>query len=379
VSSHVPYGQAPLRAVHVLGAGEAMIGDHVRSLAVGLTARGVRVTVAAPGETEHAHRYTAAGARHVPVPQRGDPAGLVALRTACTGADLVHAHGLDAGLRTALALGGRRTPLVVTWHDHAQAGGVLTPWVRLLERRAVRAASVVLCTSPALVDRARTLGARDARLAMAAPPAPPGPAADDPGHADALRHKERAELGAVGRPLVIAGGALRPHRGYETLLDATRAWRVLDPAPLLVITGEGPLRGRLQQRIDEERLPVRLLGRRDDPQGLLAAADLAVLPAGGTGRSPGFLLAQAALHACVPLVACDGDGVLDLVGDAAQLVPHGDAASLASAVTVLLADPARRARLADLGAAQTAAWPSEDETVTQVLSVYDELTQPTPR
>ncbi len=379
VSSHAPHGQTPLRTVHVLCEGGAGIEGHVRSLAAGLVARGVRVAVCVPAETAHAYGFMRTGARHVPLPQRGDPAGVLALRAACTGADVVHAHGLHAGLRSVLALSGRRTPLVVTWHSHPRARGPQTPWLRLLEQRVVRAASVVLGTSSALVDRARTLGARDARLAavgLPAPRRPTGPAPEGTDGTDATGHKERAELGAVDRPLLIAMGALEPHRGYGTLLDATRTWRTLDPAPLLVIVGDGPLRSRLQRRIDDEDLPVRLLGRRDDVRALLAAADLAVLPGGGSGRSPGPVPAQQALQARVPLVACACGGIPDLVGDAAQLVPCGDAAALAAAITGLLADPARRTFLAERGAAQAATWPTEDETVAQVLSVYDELTQP---
>ncbi|MEU3416741.1 glycosyltransferase family 1 protein, partial [Streptomyces sp. NPDC006658] len=35
-------------------------------------------------------------------------------------------------------------------------------------------------------------------------------------------------------------------------------------------------------------------------------------------------------------------------------------------------------RLRERAARQAASWPSEDETVAQVLSVYDELTRPRP-
>ncbi|NDZ90004.1 glycosyltransferase family 4 protein, partial [Streptomyces sp. SID10115] len=147
------------------------------------------------------------------------------------------------------------------------------------------------------------------------------------------------------------------------------------PLPLLVVAGEGPERAALQRRIEEELLPVRLVGRRDDVPELLAAADLAVLPSSWESRS---VLAQEALHARVPLVATAVGGIPELVGDAAELVAYGDAEALATAVARLLADPVRRAELRDRGAAQAATWPTEDETVTQVLSVYDELTQPLP-
>jgi glycosyltransferase involved in cell wall biosynthesis len=365
----------PLRTVQVLGGGNAASSAHVRSLAAGLVARGVKVTVCAPYEADRAYDFSGVGADHVHVPRSSDPVSVAALRAACADADLVHAHGLHASFRTVLALSGRRvrTPLVVTWHDRAHADGARAHMLRVLERRVVKASTVVLGTTSALVDRARLTGARDARLAAVALPGsrrPPEP--DDP---DRLRPKVRAELGAIGRPLLMAVGSLDRHRGYDVLLDAARAWRRLDPVPLVVIAGEGPLRGELQTRIEEEGLPVRLIGRRDDITDLLAAADLALLPSRWEARS---VLAQEALHARVPLVATEVGGIPELVGDAAELVPYGDAKALADAVVGLLGDRTRRELLTARGARQAATWPTEDETVAQVLSVYDELTQPRP-
>lgn len=239
----------------------------------------------------------------------------------------------------------------------------------------MKAATVVLGATSELVDGARRTGARDARLGPVALPARPGPPAgsDDP---DPLRPKVRAELGAIDRPLLVAVGSLERHRGYDVLLDAARVWRRLDPAPLVVVAGEGPLRGELQGRIEGEGLPVVLVGSRDDVPDLLAAADLALLL---SRREPGrSVLAQEALHARVPLVAGAVGGIPELVGDAAELVPPGDAAALADAVVRLLADPARQDELRERGTRQAATWPTEDETVAQVLSIYDELTQPTP-
>ncbi|MFI6208684.1 glycosyltransferase family 4 protein [Streptomyces sp. NPDC051041] len=375
VSSHSPHGQAPLRTVQVLGGGNAASSAHVRSLAAGLVARGVKVTVCAPFEAERVHDFTGAGADHVHVPRSSDPVAVAALRTACAGADLVHAHGLHASFRAALALGGRRvrTPLVVTWHDRAHAEGARAHLLRALERRVMRTATVVLGTTSQLVDRARRAGARDARLAAVALPAPRRPA--EPGDPDPLRPKARAELGATGRPLLLAAGSLDRHRGHDVLLDAAGAWRGLDPVPLLLVAGEGPLRAELQRRIQDEELPVRLLGRRDDIAELLAAADLALLPSGREARSA---LAQEALYARVPLVAAEAGSVPELVGDAAEFVPYGDSGALADAVVRLLGDPERRRELGEKGIRQAATWPTEDQTVAQVLSVYDELTQPEP-
>ncbi|MCD2467681.1 MULTISPECIES: glycosyltransferase family 4 protein [unclassified Streptomyces] len=355
-----------LRTVQVLGGGSAGSSAHVRSLASGLVARGVRVTVCAPAELDRVYDYRGAGAHFVPLPRLGDPATVAALRNACIGADVVHAHGLEASVRAALALAGvgDRAPLVTTWESRNQARGAARGGVlRLLERRTVRAATVVLASSSELVDRARRRGARDARLAPVTVPPARGPVCLHDG-------KARAELGAVDRPLLMAVGALERGRGYRTLLDAARSWRELDPQPLLVIAGEGRERAALQRRIADEDLPVRLIGRREDVAELLAAADVAVLPSRWEARS---LLAQEALRLGVPLVATAVGGVPELVGDAAELVPYGDAEALAAAVRGLLDDVERRMDLAAAGRVQARTWPTEDETVAHVLSVYDEL------
>ncbi|MFE5486529.1 glycosyltransferase family 4 protein [Streptomyces sp. NPDC056527] len=354
-----------LRTVQVLGGGSAGSSAHVRSLASGLVARGVRVTVCAPAELDRAYDFIGAGAHFVPVPRRNDPATVATLRNACIGADVVHAHGLHASVRAMLALsGGVRAPsLVTTWHTRSHVDGARGGLLRLLERRTARAAAVVLGTSSELVDRARRRGARDARLAPVTVPASRAPVCLHDG-------KARAELGAVDRPLLMAVGALVPERGYGMLLDAARVWRDLDPQPLLVIAGEGRERAAIQRRIEAEELAVRLIGSRDDVAELLAAADVAVLTSRWEARSP---LAQEALRLGVPLVATAVGGVPELVGDAAELVPWGDTAALAEAVRGLLADVDRRMDLAAAGRVQAGTWPTEDETIAHVLSVYDEL------
>jgi glycosyltransferase involved in cell wall biosynthesis len=178
------------------------------------------------------------------------------------------------------------------------------------------------------------------------------------------------------RALVVAVGRLHPQKGYDVLLDAVAAWTAdgrLRPAPLVVIAGDGPLHDELAARIDAEQLPVTLLGRRSDVADLLGAADVCVLPSVWEARS---LTAQEALRAGTPLVATAVGGIPELVGDAAELVPPGDADALAEAVTAVLSDPERTRRLCAAGPRQAAGWPDEAATARQLVELYGELLGP---
>ncbi|GAA1988098.1 glycosyltransferase family 4 protein [Kitasatospora viridis] len=371
-----------LHVVLVLSAGSGGIGAHVRSLAQGLTAHGVKVTLCAPADSDRLFGFSRTGAVFHPVEitatsgARSDATAIGELRRAFTGADLVHAHGLRAGLLSDLALrtAGRlpglrpQTPLVVTFHHALLATGLERRLQRLMERRVARAADLVLGASSDLVARARELGATDARLGpVAAPPLAPGE----------LSHEQaRAALlgpGESGRPLVLAIGRLVPHKGFGQLLEASR--ELLGgpgPVPLVLLAGDGPEAAELRERIAAEQLPVRLLGHRTDVPELLAAADAVVISSRWEARSA---VAQEALRAGVPLVAAAVGGIPELVGDAAVLVPAGDPAALGGAVRALLADPQRLAALSKAGPAQAETWPDEAATVAQVLSTYDELVQ----
>jgi glycosyltransferase involved in cell wall biosynthesis len=390
----------------VLGTSTGGIGRHVRSLAAGLAAAGVRVRVLGPADTERRFDFTATGAEFLPVeisagldPVR-DTAALVALRSGLRGVDLVHAHGMRAGLLSAGARrlpGGGPVPLVVTWHNVVLSGGVKGKLLRQLERVVARSADLTLCASGDMIGRVLRLGGRDVRLgAVAAPVLPP---------ATRTPAEVRAELGAGDRPLVLSVGRLHPQKSYDVLVAAAARWRDLDPEPLVVIAGSGPSQDALAAQVAATGAPVTLLGHRTDVPDLLAAADLAVITSRWEARQ---LFAQEALRAGVPLVTTAVGGLPGLVGDAAVLVPvpagsggpaggaraggapAGDGAPAAGpagpaeadprlvdaidkAVRTLLADEGRRAELAGRGPRQAATWPTEDDTLAQVLAVYAEL------
>jgi glycosyltransferase involved in cell wall biosynthesis len=368
--------QAPLRGRHiveVLATSAGGVGRHVRTLVPAVTAAGASVRVCGAPATDELFGFSSGGAEFRPVgistglAPVADARAVAQLRAALAGADLVHAHGLRAGLvaATARRLSGERDrPLVLTLHNALlHEAGPLQRALAAVEALTIRSADLVLAVSSDLAANARRAGAQDVRVAPAlAPPLAP---------ARRTRAEVRAELELDdGRPLVVAIGRLHPQKGYDVLLDAVGRWSSRMPAPLVAIAGDGPLEEELARRVARERLPVRLLGRRADVPDLLGAADVCVLPSRWEG-SP--FTAQEALRAGTPLVATRAGGLPELVGDGAELVPVGDADALADAVARVLDDPAHAARLAEAGRRRAADWPDEAGAARRLVAVYREL------
>jgi glycosyltransferase involved in cell wall biosynthesis len=362
------------RVTEVLATSTGGVGTHLRSVLPALMVAGAEVRVCGPRATEELFGFTARRAQFAPVEisaglaPAADALAVAALRRLLADADLVHAHGLRAGLVAASArrLAGVRVPLVLTLHNALpEGGGARRRVLAAAERATVRAADLVLAASADLAANARRQGARDVRPAPVAAPELPPPARS--------RAEVRAALGTGDRPLVVAVGRLHPQKGYDLLLDAAARWagdaRLTAP-PLVAIAGDGPLAADLARDIEQRQLPVVLLGRRDDAADLLRAADVCVLPSRWEARS---LTAQEALRAGAPLVATRTGGLPELLGDAAALVPVGDAAALAEAVVRVLADPDHARALTEAGRRRAAGWPDEAATARMLVAVYREL------
>jgi glycosyltransferase involved in cell wall biosynthesis len=108
---------------------------------------------------------------------------------------------------------------------------------------------------------------------------------------------------------------------------------------VLLVAGDGPLAAEVRAA---EGPAVRALGFRDDPEALLAAADVFVLPSRREGLS--FAVLEAMGHGLAMVVA-DGAGNPEAVGDAGLVLPAGDEHAFADTLAALAADPALRASL----------------------------------
>jgi glycosyltransferase involved in cell wall biosynthesis len=355
----------------VQGTSAGGVGRHVVATAAGLQRRGHRVLLAAPAAAHDDFGVQATGAGFVavaigdrPDPRR-DGAAVRRLRQICAGADVVHAHGLRAGALTALALIGRRTPLVVTLHN-LPVGSVRVRAISTgLELVVARQADAVLGVSGDLVARMARRGA--ARTERALVPAPPGRPAS--GSRQQLAARLRSDLGLTpGTLLVVTVARVAVQKGLPLWLDAVAELTGHRGADLAVlIAGDGPLRADLTERARRQGLPVHLLGVRSDVSDLFTAADIAVCPSVWEGQP---LVVQEALRAGAPLVATDVGGTREVAGEAAVLVPYGDPAALAAAVGRLAGDAAERARLRVAALARARELPDDEATLDQLERVY---------
>lgn len=147
-------------------------------------------------------------------------------------------------------------------------------------------------------------------------------------------------LGTVGRL-----DAVKHQRALLALLAARPDGPAGRPGPRLrlVIVGDGPLRGELEQQAAALGVQDRLwlAGNRDDIPALLRGLDLFVLPSLGEGISNTILEAMAS---GLPVVATRVGGNAELVADGSTgtLVPPDDAGALEQAVERYMNDPQTR-------------------------------------
>jgi glycosyltransferase involved in cell wall biosynthesis len=345
------------------------IGRHVRDVARRLGDLGQPPYVAAPSSVLERFGFGEVAAAVAVDGSRARREGLRRLFGAC---DVVHAHGLRAGAAAAASAGRGGAPLVQTWHNTPPTDRVRARIAEHLARRSARAARITLGVSDDLVAWAQRSGARTARWTPVAAPALPPPArspADVRAELDATLGERLGAGGtAAARPLVLAVGRLAPQKGFDVLADAAdllaTGWTGGSAAPLVVIAGEGPERGRLTGRA------VRLLGQRDDVAELIAASDVVAMPSRWEGWP---LVAQEVLRGGRALLATPVGGLPRLAGDAARWVPVGDAGALADAITALVSDAEARAELEARSLMRAEGLPDEGDMMAALLAVYREV------
>jgi glycosyltransferase involved in cell wall biosynthesis len=280
-------------------------------------------------------------------------------------AEIVHLHYPWPPGEVAWLLGGRRRPLVVTVHCEVLRYARLARQLAPLTERILAGAAGILVSGPQM-----------ARIPLLA------------GHAERVRvvphgveldrfHPDRAAedpLPRIPHPRIVFVGRLRHYKGLSVLASALARL----PDAHLVVVGEGPERGRLEQSLRAAGCSDRahLLGEVDDAHlvRVLQTSDAAVLPSDSPAEAFGLSMAEA--QACgVPGVITDvGTGTAQTLADtvSGRVVPAGDDSALAEALAWCL-DPARAAACSAAARAHAEAHLCARRMAAQVHAVYEEV------
>ncbi len=150
--------------------------------------------------------------------------------------------------------------------------------------------------------------------------------------------------------LLLSVGRLVYQKAHEILVKAMPAVLKEFPNTKLDICGDGYMRPKLEAQINSLGLSknIRLLGRRDDVEKFLAAADILVLPSRWEGLPIALL---EAMSVSLPVVATNVQGVDEVIveGEHGLLVSVEDADKLAAAILQLLHDPLLRKKMGRAG------------------------------
>jgi glycosyltransferase involved in cell wall biosynthesis len=339
------------RVLHVFDPPDGGVAEHVLQLVEGLPHHGWESEIAGPRASIVYDRLPpGTGAHRMPF-RRGygapwlDALTLLELvRRLHRGAyDIVHCHSAKAGVLGRIA--GRITGVPAVYSPHCLPFiGNIAPARRMFATAAERAlagsASALICVCEDEREQvaAARLRPRTVHVVLngCAPPA------DVPPDATLSAHRD-------GGSLAAAIAVMRRQKSLDVFIDAVPlVWERM-PEARLALVGDGPDRELLLTRARE-------LGLIDDPRftvlpftapgaRYLRAIDLFVLPSSWEGLP---IASLEAMSCGVPQVATAVGGTPEaVVPETGVLVPPSDPPALAAAIADLLADPARRASMAD--------------------------------
>ena len=340
---------------------------HVEALAVALRAMGDEVHVVGPGASGPGRSDVGVS---LSVPANGsrapialDPRAIARTRAVLRrlGPDVVHVHEPLVPLVGPAAVLGADAPVVATFHASAEGGALprLYRVVRAPARSVIARAAALTAVSPvAAAFHARALGLDVADITIV-------PNGVDVARFAAAR-ADRPSEDRTGAPddmtRLVFLGRLEHRKGADVAVKAFLRLAEHRADVRLQVLGDGPqassLRALVAAAAPDVRARVELAGRVSSEvlPGLLAGADIAVLPSRG-GESFGLVLLEA-MASGTPLVATDIPGYRAVARHdrEALLVPPDDVGALASAVGRLLDDLPTRERLRSAGLVRAASF-----------------------
>ena len=153
------------------------------------------------------------------------------------------------------------------------------------------------------------------------------------------KERTRQELGFMPDDFLIAtAGRLSPEKAQEDLIISFKAVQKEYPRTHLLLFGDGPLRGHLEQVVLKLGIPqVHFMGHRTDFDSIMPILNLFVLPSLTEGL-PNVLLEAASCN--VPIVATKVGGVPEVIktNTSGLLVEPGDRVGLSEAIQQFVGD-----------------------------------------
>lgn len=287
-------------------------------------------------------------------------------------ATVMHGHWVVPGGVIAAAAG-PALPLVISLHGSDVFVAENTPAAGAAARRVFARSGFVTACSDDLARRAIALGAPRDRTEVV----PYGVDVSRFRPIPEQRAALRARLGlSAQQPLVAAAGRLVRKKGFEYLIDAM----ALVSAAHLAIAGDGDLAAELRDRAARGGVGdrVHFLGNvaQDEVGAWFAAADVIAIPSvrddsGNVDGLPNTALEALASGTAVVSTTAGGLGSIVIDDRTGAIVPERDARALAAAVSALLEDPARRARLGAAGREAVAARSGWNSAAARFESAYD--------
>ncbi len=227
-------------------------------------------------------------------------------------------------------------------------GGALSDLALQAERQLLSQADAVIVVSPPLREHAIALGVAPERVHVF--PNGIDPTEFCPGKRDA---ELRRRLGLGEGPVLGFVGGLRPWHGVEVLPELLARVNVRHPQAQLLIVGDGPMRGQLEEALEKRGLRDRAvltgLLSHDGMPAVIRQFDVALAPYPDLDH--GFYFSPLKLFeymGCgVPVAAprCGQIGEVLRDGETGLLYSAGNLDELAGACDRLLADPELRHQL----------------------------------
>jgi glycosyltransferase involved in cell wall biosynthesis len=286
--------------------------------------------------------------------------------------DIVHLHAPNMLAAICALFIGRKTKLLIHWHsdviDKGFLGLILMPFEHVLLRRA----DSIIATSQAYVNGSKRLSSYLKKISVV----PIGVKAVV-GNSEYSVLSPSFEHQISGKKIILAVGRLVAYKGFDVLI---RAASDLSDDSIVVIVGDGPLRGFLEAALNSYGLNERVIltGRLSsaDLHTLFCKASLFCLPSVSRAEAFGVVLLEAMAYG-IPIVAtdipCSGVPWVNQHGITGLNVPVGDSAAFAKACRKILASKELHNKFASGANNRFLKEFREEVFISRVLRVYERL------